>query len=319
MSTILEALRKARREREARLHGAPQAKEAPALGLEERPDEQKIAAERQRAQRFVRRLTVAAITSACILFALLGVVALLIHRSQTRSQEAALPVQAGRTLAAVTPAPLVPTTREPSPPPAPPKEIAVAPKQDYSANELIDSRARRVEARMLEAKIREAKESAPAPKPRIERPDLPPTYLKIAEREAESPIRETVTLKTPKKEPAEEESAAEPTEAPAKQKKKTTPPEEQAEQAEKTLPTSAGEAAQEAALTLKELPDGALIDAKDIGFNLEGIVWDKQKPLAMINNQIIAEGEEVGGYLVTKIHKNSIEVKKGTRTFTLKY
>jgi hypothetical protein len=158
-------------------------------------------------------------------------------------------------------------------------------------------------------------EAPTPPKPRIERADLPPTYLKIAEREAQPPIGEIATVKTPSKRKSTEEetAAADDTQPLAKPKKKTTSLEDQADQTEEIEP------AQATPRKPKELPASGPVDASDLGLTLDGIVWDKQKPLAMINGQILGEGQEIEGYSITKIQKTSIEVKKDNRTFTLKY
>ena len=44
-------------------------------------------------------------------------------------------------------------------------------------------------------------------------------------------------------------------------------------------------------------------------FSLEGIIWDRQKPLAIINDQIVSEGEVLEGRVIERIEKNRVILK----------
>lgn len=52
---------------------------------------------------------------------------------------------------------------------------------------------------------------------------------------------------------------------------------------------------------------------------LEGIIWDKEKPLALIDAQVLSVNESVRGFKITKIMKTRVELKKEGRVFTLSY
>jgi hypothetical protein len=296
MSTILEALRKARRERDA----ARQTDESKtALALEAgvapggTPAEQQSAAEQEHARRLVRRVKAAFIISSFILLALIATLSVSLLRSQRkvpprmsdRSAE-----QAGKSAPGDS---LIPP---PSTSPAKPTSMAptTAAKGEKVVFPVVEEPAP-IEDHVspTEGHVSPSEDHA-APKPRIERADLPPTYLKIADREPQSPIRESVTVISPPPISAE---------IPSAEVEQPTQPETPAEQEVKP----------------KEIPEGGLIEAKELGLNLEGIVWDKQKPLAMIDGRILGERDEIKGYTITKINKTSIEVKKDNRTFTLKY
>ena len=53
-------------------------------------------------------------------------------------------------------------------------------------------------------------------------------------------------------------------------------------------------------------------------FNLEGIVWDKDFPYAIINGEVWQTGDEVGGYRVQSIDKESVTLESGGKTIELK-
>lgn len=51
---------------------------------------------------------------------------------------------------------------------------------------------------------------------------------------------------------------------------------------------------------------------------LVGIIWDKQKPAAIINNKIVEAGSSVGGNTVVEIKEDRVVLSDGMRTFELK-
>lgn len=51
---------------------------------------------------------------------------------------------------------------------------------------------------------------------------------------------------------------------------------------------------------------------------LTGIIWDKAKPLAVINDDVVGIGGEVGGYKVTNIEKDRVILQKDREIYTLK-
>ncbi len=48
--------------------------------------------------------------------------------------------------------------------------------------------------------------------------------------------------------------------------------------------------------------------------SLVGILWDPQKPLAIINGDTVAVGESVDGFLVTAIRPNGVTLSDGKQT-----
>lgn len=42
------------------------------------------------------------------------------------------------------------------------------------------------------------------------------------------------------------------------------------------------------------------------GVKLEGIIWDEKKPLAVINDKVVAAGDEVGGAKVIEIKQHEV-------------
>jgi hypothetical protein len=52
--------------------------------------------------------------------------------------------------------------------------------------------------------------------------------------------------------------------------------------------------------------------------SLEGIVWDKKKPLALINNKVLGEGEIIKGAKIVKINKREVKLIFQGREFILR-
>lgn len=51
---------------------------------------------------------------------------------------------------------------------------------------------------------------------------------------------------------------------------------------------------------------------------VEGIVWDKQRAMVIINNQIIGVGDQVEGNTVVEIKDNSVILNDGIKDFELR-
>ena len=50
---------------------------------------------------------------------------------------------------------------------------------------------------------------------------------------------------------------------------------------------------------------------------LDGIMWDKENPKAIINNAIVGIGDEIKGNRIIEIEKESVTLNDGTEDFTL--
>jgi len=53
------------------------------------------------------------------------------------------------------------------------------------------------------------------------------------------------------------------------------------------------------------------------GLNLGGIIWDEKKPCAIINDEILARGDTIGGFKVVEISRNKVVLDNGTEKLTL--
>lgn len=51
---------------------------------------------------------------------------------------------------------------------------------------------------------------------------------------------------------------------------------------------------------------------------LDGIMWDKEKSLAIINDEIVKIGERIGDNIVVEIKQDSVILNDGTKDFELK-
>jgi len=53
------------------------------------------------------------------------------------------------------------------------------------------------------------------------------------------------------------------------------------------------------------------------GLRLSGIVWDETRPTAIINDEILAVGDQIAGYKVVIINKNKVIVSNGQQNVEL--
>jgi len=58
---------------------------------------------------------------------------------------------------------------------------------------------------------------------------------------------------------------------------------------------------------------GEVVDLK-----LMGILWDEQKPRAIINNKAVSANDTIGTYTVVEIKKKSVILNDGSRIFEIK-
>ena len=51
---------------------------------------------------------------------------------------------------------------------------------------------------------------------------------------------------------------------------------------------------------------------------LDGIAWDRKSPRAVVNDRIVAVGDEVGGSTVVEIRKDRVILNNGAADFELR-
>ena len=54
------------------------------------------------------------------------------------------------------------------------------------------------------------------------------------------------------------------------------------------------------------------------GLVLDGIVWDEQNPLAMINDEVLRVGDTIGNSRIVNITQTEVTLKEGGSKFTLR-
>jgi hypothetical protein len=54
------------------------------------------------------------------------------------------------------------------------------------------------------------------------------------------------------------------------------------------------------------------------GISLKGIIWDKNKPVALINEEVVKVGDSISGYSVKEIDKDKVILTGGVNITTLK-
>src|SRR4030042_1362392 len=54
------------------------------------------------------------------------------------------------------------------------------------------------------------------------------------------------------------------------------------------------------------------------GMTLTGIIYSPAAPLAVINDEVLAEGDDIAGYTVLDITERTVQLQKGNEGFTLK-
>lgn len=52
---------------------------------------------------------------------------------------------------------------------------------------------------------------------------------------------------------------------------------------------------------------------------LSGIIWEEEKPIALINDQLLMEGEAIGDFKVVKIMRDEVILARGAERFILKF
>ena len=100
--------------------------------------------------------------------------------------------------------------------------------------------------------------------------------------------------------------------APAQQVAQHPSPQPASSSSEEPTKESPAPAAEVSATPVRE-------EGKTFGLELEGIVWDKAMPMAMINGRIVEEGDKIEGVRIVKIHKISVEIEKDGKSYSIKY
>ena len=54
------------------------------------------------------------------------------------------------------------------------------------------------------------------------------------------------------------------------------------------------------------------------GLNLRGIIYSEKDPVAIINDEVVEKGDNIGEYLVLEIEKKKVILRKGNQEFILK-
>lgn len=66
----------------------------------------------------------------------------------------------------------------------------------------------------------------------------------------------------------------------------------------------------------KELMDRKILDLSEL--KLKGILFEGEVPVALINDQILRQGEIVSGFKVIEIRKNEVVLSRGLEKYTLR-
>lgn len=56
----------------------------------------------------------------------------------------------------------------------------------------------------------------------------------------------------------------------------------------------------------------------EMGLELTAIAWDQQRPLAIINNEVVGVNDEINGAKIVAIEKNKVRLTKDNQTWELK-
>ncbi|NQT06972.1 MAG: hypothetical protein HQ575_05470 [Candidatus Omnitrophica bacterium] len=64
---------------------------------------------------------------------------------------------------------------------------------------------------------------------------------------------------------------------------------------------------------LEKLPEEESV----VSFVLNGIIWDEDNPYAIINDEVVREGDKIRGYKVIEIKEGSVLLDDGTERFSL--
>ena len=69
-------------------------------------------------------------------------------------------------------------------------------------------------------------------------------------------------------------------------------------------------------MRLEARPSG-VVSSQDLGFSLSGIVWDPQKPMAIIDGEIRYVGEVINGKKISEIRKDRVIFTEGGATYII--
>ncbi len=71
-------------------------------------------------------------------------------------------------------------------------------------------------------------------------------------------------------------------------------------------------------ISIERDPFSPVPKAPASGIVLNGILWDENKPTAIINNEIVQAGQSVNGKVIVEIQKDKVILKDGSRNIELK-
>lgn len=66
-------------------------------------------------------------------------------------------------------------------------------------------------------------------------------------------------------------------------------------------------------------PEPALARGPLFGLHIQGILWDPEKPIALINGEEVVPGSQIGGVKIVRIRNDQIIVEKDGLEYTLRY
>lgn len=72
---------------------------------------------------------------------------------------------------------------------------------------------------------------------------------------------------------------------------------------------------------MRDYYDTFLPEGEDgvLDFHLSGIIWDAYEPMAVIEEQLLGEGDVIEGVQVVQINRNSVFLRKGAERYTLHF
>lgn len=60
------------------------------------------------------------------------------------------------------------------------------------------------------------------------------------------------------------------------------------------------------------------VQSSSAGLTLSGIIWDNERPTAIINDKIVSTGANIAGYTVIEIKSDKVILSDGSRDFEIK-
>jgi hypothetical protein len=65
--------------------------------------------------------------------------------------------------------------------------------------------------------------------------------------------------------------------------------------------------------------DGSRVSAEDLGWRLEGILWDPASPMVIIGGKFLSQGDKYEDFVIAEIRQSEIVVERSGKRLIVRY